>query len=184
MPAEQPGRIWVPIAEMALGDGPRAVGRASLPLDLAVTGRLDVEAAALLTGEHEPAGRPFVVTARRGGAVVAASGLTAGDRLEMADLVVASAHRGQGIGRHVVQSLEDVERFRTCTRAATAAPSVGAATALLSSCGWTIVAAPDAPGAEHRRWERPLVPDDREPRFEVRQERRSSHPGSTDSRMS
>lgn len=156
--AEQPGRVWVPIAEMALGEGPRPVGRGSLPLDLSVTGRLDVEAAALLAIDHEPAGRPFAVTARRDGAVVAAAwGWSAGGRLEVADLVVAAVHRGQGIGRHLVQSVEDVGRARSCTRAGTAAPSTGAAAALLSSCGWTIVPAPDAPVTEHRRWERPLA---------------------------
>lgn len=157
--AEQPGRIWVPIAEMQLGDGPRSVGRGSLPLELAVTGRLDVEAASLLAIEHEPAGLPFAVTARRDGAVVAGAwGWTAGGRLEVADLVVASAHRGQGIGRHLVAAIEGLGRRRSCTRAGTSAPSTGAAAALLGSCGWTIVAAPDAPSAEHRRWERPLAP--------------------------
>jgi GNAT superfamily N-acetyltransferase len=92
--------------------------------------------------------------------------------------VVAAVHRGQGIGRHHVQAVEDVGRARACTRAGTAAPSTGAAAALLSSCGWTIVPAPDADRSEHRRWERPLVPNDREPGFEVRQERPRSHPGS------
>ncbi|MGH9274248.1 MAG: GNAT family N-acetyltransferase, partial [Acidimicrobiales bacterium] len=157
--------------------------RGSLPLDLTVTGRLDVEAAALLAIDQEPAGRPFAVTARRDGAVVAAAwGWTAGDRLEVADLVVASAHRGQGIGRHLVQSVEDVARSRACTRAGAAAQSTGAAAALLTSCGWTIVPAPDAAVAEHRRWERPLTTS--EPGREVRQERRLSHPDSTDSRTS
>jgi 2'-5' RNA ligase len=158
--AEQPGRIWLPIAEMALDDGPRVVGRGSLPLDLAVTGRLDVEAASLLAIDHEPAGLPFAVTARRDGAVVGAAwGWTAGGRSEVADLVVAGAHRGQGIGRHLVVALEDLGRRRSCSRIGTAAPSTGPAAALLATCGWTIIAAPDAPAAEHRRWERPLLPD-------------------------
>jgi 2'-5' RNA ligase len=158
--AEQPGRIWVPIAEAPLGDVPRSVGRGSLPLDITVTGRLDVEGASLLAIDHEPAGLPFAVTARRDGAVVAAAwGWTAGGRLEVADLVVAGAHRGQGIGRHLVVAVEDLGRRRSCTRAGMAAPSTGAAAALLSGCGWAIVASPDAPSAEHRRWERPLVPD-------------------------
>jgi GNAT superfamily N-acetyltransferase len=91
--------------------------------------------------------------------VGAAWGWTSGGRLEVADLVVAAAHRGQGIGRHLVVAVEDLGRRRSCTRIGMAAPSTGAAAALLATCGWTIVAAPDAPAAEHRRWERPLVPD-------------------------
>lgn len=156
--AEQPGRTWVPIAEMALGEGPRPVGRGSLPLDVAVTGRLDVEAASLLAVDQEAPGSPFAVTARRDGSVVAAAwGWTAGGRLEVADLLVAAAHRGEGIGRHVVAAVEDLGRRRACTRAGCAAPATGAAASLLRGCGWSIVPAPDAPSTEHRRWERPLA---------------------------
>jgi 2'-5' RNA ligase len=155
--AEQPGRVWVPVAEMALGDGPQPVGRGSLPLDLGVTGRLDTEAAALLAVDHEPAGQPFAVTARRDGVVVGAAwGWTAGGRLEVADLVVAAAHRGQGIGRHLVVAVEALGRRRACTRAGTAAPTTGAAASLLAGCGWVTVLTPDTTAAEHRRWERPL----------------------------
>jgi 2'-5' RNA ligase/GNAT superfamily N-acetyltransferase len=158
--AEQPGRAWVPIAEMALGEGPETVGRGSLPLDLAVTGRQDVEAAALLAVEQPHAGLPFAVTARREGAVVGAAwGWSAGGCLEVADLVVAAAHRGQGIGRHLLVAVEGVARRRSCTRASTAAPAGGAAASLLTGCGWTIVPSPDAPTAEHRRWERALSHD-------------------------
>ncbi len=158
--AEQPGRIWVPIAEMALGEGPRPVGRGSLPLDIAVTGRLDVEAASLLAVDQDAPGLPFAVTARRDGSVVGAAwGWTAGGRLEVADLVVATAHRSEGIGRHVVAAIEDLGRRRACTRAGGAAPTTGAAASLLRGCGWSIVPAPDAPADERRRWERPLEPD-------------------------
>ncbi len=159
--SEQPGRVWVPIAEMPLGDGPRAVGRGSLPLDIAVTGRLDVEAASLLAVDQEAPGLPFAVTARRDGPVVAAAwGWTAGRRLEVADLRVGSAYRGEGIGRHVVAAIEDLGRRRSCTRAGCAAPATGAAASLLRSCGWSIVPAPEAPAGEPRRWDRPLEPDD------------------------
>lgn len=158
--AEQPGRVWVPIADMPLGDREAVVGRGSLPLELVVSGRPDVEAASLLAVEHEPAGLPFAVTGRRNGVVVAAAwGWTAGGRLELADLVVAGAHRGQGVGRHLLVAVEALGRRRSCTRAGTAAPTGGAAASLLGGCGWSIVAAPDAPSDEHRRWERPLVPE-------------------------
>jgi 2'-5' RNA ligase/GNAT superfamily N-acetyltransferase len=159
--AEQPGRMWVPIADMPLGAPPAVVGRGGLPLELSVTGRPDLEAAALLAIDAEPAGLPFAVAARRDGAVIAAAwGWTAGGRLEVADLVVAAAHRGQGIGRHLVAAIEDVGRRRSCTRAGTAAPLGGAPASLLRSCGWIVVAQSDAPADERRRWERALASDD------------------------
>lgn len=155
--AEQPGRIWRPIADAPLGGRPGVVGRGSLPLEISVSGRPDVEAAALLCVEVDQPGLPFALTARRDGAVVAAAwGWTAGGRLEVADLAVAVAHRGQGIGHHVLAAVEGLAGRRSCTVAGIAAPSSGAAAALLSGCGWTLLPAPDAPGGEHRRWERRL----------------------------
>jgi 2'-5' RNA ligase/GNAT superfamily N-acetyltransferase len=156
--AEQPGRVWVPIADMAIGAPPAVVGRGSLPLEVTVSGRPDVEAASLLAIDGEAPGLPFAVTARRDGTVVAAAwGWTAGARLEVADLVVAVAHRGQGVGRHLVAAVEDVGRRRSCTRAGTAAPHTGAPAALLHGCGWVLAAAADAPADERRRWERTLT---------------------------
>jgi 2'-5' RNA ligase/GNAT superfamily N-acetyltransferase len=157
---EQPGRTWVPIADMALGAEPGVVGRGSLPLELSVSGRPDIEAASLLAVDSDAPGLPFAVAARRDASVVAAAwGWTAGGRLELADLVVAAAHRGQGIGRHVVAAVEDVGRRRSCTRAGTAAPSSGAAAALLQGAGWSVTAAPSAAADERRRWERALDPE-------------------------
>lgn len=159
--AEQPGRVWVPIADMPLGAAPAVVGRGSLPLELSVSGRPDLEAASLLAIEGDTPGVPFAVTARRDGAVVAAAwGWTAGSHLEVADLVVAAAHRGQGVGRHLVVAVEDVGRRRSCTRAGTVAPHVGAAASLLRGCGWLLAAVPDAPDGERRRWERALLSHD------------------------
>ena len=156
--AEQPGRIWRPIADAALGGGRGVVGRGSLPLEISVSGRPDLEAAALLTIESDPPGLPFAITARRDGVVLGAAwGWTIGGRLEVADLVVAAAHRGLGIGHHVVAAVEGLAGRRDCTVAGIAAPSTGAAAALLTGCGWTLVAAPDTPTDEHRRWERRLA---------------------------
>ena len=78
---------------------------------------------------------------------------------------------GQGDRAALVRRWRTSAAPRACTRAGTAAPTAGAAAALLTGCGWTVVPAPEAPVAEHRRWERPLVPDDREPGVEVPQER-------------
>lgn len=153
--AEQPGRIWASIADAPLGAAPATVGRGSLPLELSVTGRPDVEAAALLAIEGAPGGLPFAVTARRDGVVVAAAwGWSGGERLEVADLVVAAAHRGEGIGRHVLATVEALAARRACAVAGIGAPSTGAPAALLSGCGWRLVPSSEAADAEVRRWER------------------------------
>lgn len=157
--AEQPGRLWVPIADVALGEPAGVVGRGSLPLEISVTGRPDLEAAALLALEGEPSGLPFAVTARQDGAVVAAAwGWSAGDRLEVADLVVAAAHRGQGFGRHLLAATEALAQRRSCRVMGMAASGVGAAASLLRSCGWS----PSGGDAAHGRWrwERQLGSDD------------------------
>lgn len=159
--AEQPGRVWVPIADMPLGVPSSVVGRGSLPLELTVSGRPDIEAAALLAIDGDGSGLPFTITARRDGAVVAAAwGWTSGGHLELADLAVAVAHRGQGIGRHVVAAVEDLARRRTCGRVGTTAPAQGAAAALLQACGWRLLAvAESGASADRRRWERMLAVD-------------------------
>jgi 2'-5' RNA ligase len=157
--AEQPGRVWVPIADAPLGGAGGVVGRGSLPLEITVSGRPDVEAAALLAVDQEAPGLPFAVTARRDGTVVAAGwGWTALHRLELADLVVASQHRGEGVGRHVLAAVEGLAARRGCTHAGTAAPRTGAAAALLRAAGWSPVGDPAEPTATaaSARWERSL----------------------------
>jgi len=147
--AFEESRIWVPIADMPLGSGHGVVGRGSLPLEVSVSERTDPEAAALFALEGEVVGQPFAVAARRDGAVVAASwGWTSGGHLELAELVVAAAHRREGIGRHVLASVEAVARERGCIDLGTVAPPDGAAAAFLRASGWRLV--------EGRRWERLL----------------------------
>lgn len=155
--AEQPGRVWVPIADVPLGGPAGVVGRGTLPLEISVTGRPDLEAASLLAVEGEGSGQPVAVTARQDGAVVAAAwGWSAGERLEVADLVVAAAHRGQGFGRHLLAAVEAVASRRGCTVLGVAAPGEGAAAALLRGCGWTPAGA--RPSSGTWRWERHLGP--------------------------
>lgn len=157
---EQPGRVWVPIADAVLGQPPAVVGRGSLPLEMHVSGRPDLEAAALLAIETDAEGLPFAITARRdGNAVAAAWGWSAAGLLEVADLAVAAAFRGQGVGRHLVACIEDVGRRRGCSRAGIAAPTSGAAASLLQSCGWQLGPGSDGPTGERRRWERQLTSD-------------------------
>ncbi|HEX4868439.1 MAG TPA: GNAT family N-acetyltransferase [Acidimicrobiales bacterium] len=157
--AEQPGRVWVPIADAPLGGAGGVVGRGSLPLELTVSGRPDLEAAALLAVDQESPGLPFAVTARRDGAVIAAGwGWTARHRLELADVVVASQHRGEGVGRHVLAAVEDLAARRGCTHVGTSAPRTGAAAALLRAAGWSPAGDPGEAGATpgSARWERAL----------------------------
>lgn len=156
--AELPGRVWRPVADAPLGQRPATVGRGSLPLELAISGRPDVEAAALLSFEEGRAGAPFAVTAYRDGQVVAAAwGWSAQGGLELADLVVAAEHRGQGIGRHVVAALEALARRRHCSTVGATAPSDGAPAALLAASGFRQLPAGGG-AAGTRRWEHHLAP--------------------------
>lgn len=160
--AELPGRLWRPVADALLGEPSGTVGRGSLPLDLHTSGRPDTDAASLLSFEEPSAGMPYAITARRDGQVVGAAwGWSARGVLELADLVVAAEHRGQGIGRHLVAATLALARRRECTAVGATAPPGGAAGALLAASGF--VALPslgDAGGA--RRWEQALTAGDPE----------------------
>ncbi|MFL6204989.1 MAG: GNAT family N-acetyltransferase [Acidimicrobiales bacterium] len=149
--AELPGRLWRTIADAPLGERPAVVGRGSLPLDISVSGQPDVEAAALLSFEESTVGLPFAVTARRDGAVVAAAwGWSARGGLEVADLVVAAEHRGQGISRHLVAAVVALARRRGCVLVGATAPRGGGGGALLAAAGFRMLdGSVDGPG----RWE-------------------------------
>jgi GNAT superfamily N-acetyltransferase len=160
--AEQPGRVWRPIADALLGEPAAVVGRGSLPLELTTTGRPDVEAAALLSFEEATEGRPFAVTARRDDQVVGAVwGWTNGVAMELADLVVVAEHRGQGIGRHLLNGAEALARRRDCVAVGAWAPRAGAASSLLAGAGYAALA--DAEAGEQRRWHRALPGDQDDP---------------------
>jgi len=151
--AELPGRIWRPVADSLLGERPAVVGRGSLPLDLVKSGRPGVEAAALLSFEESTMGEPFAVTAFRNGQVVAAAwGWSARGALELADLVVAMEHRGQGIGRHLIAAVEAEAASRGCDVVGVSATAQGAPAALLSATGYRMLPAEGGPGGP-RRWE-------------------------------
>ena len=154
--AELPGRLWKAVADAPLGERPGVVGRGSLPLELTTTGRPDVEAAALLSFETESAGLPFAVTARRNDEVVGAAwGWSARGALELADLVIAAEHRGQGFGRHMVAAVVALARRRGCELVGAGAPRGGGGGALLAAAGFQLL---DGPADGARRWELSLAP--------------------------
>ena len=129
-----------PIADAPLGERPSVVGRGSLPLELTVSGRPDVEAAALLSFEEASAGTPFAVTARRDDEVVAAGwGWSARGGLEVADLVVAPEHRGQGIGRHVLAAVVALASGASARWWARRRPWTAPGAALLAAAGFASV---------------------------------------------
>jgi len=154
--AELPGRVWKPVADAPLGERPGVVGRGSLPLELTTTGRPEVEAAALLSFEEESAGLPFAVTARRDEEVVGAAwGWSARGALEVADLVIAAEHRGQGFGRHLLAAVVALARRRECELVGAGAPRGGGGAALLAAAGFRLL---DGRADGARRWELRLEP--------------------------
>jgi 2'-5' RNA ligase len=158
--AEQPGRVWRPVGDALLGERAAAVGLGSLPLELSTSGRPDAEAAALLSFEESTKGLPFAVTARREGQVVAAAwGWSASGALEVADLVVAQEHRGQGVGRHLLAAVQALAARRGCVLVGATAPASGATAALLTATGFRAHPAASE-GIGVRRWEHVSVPAD------------------------
>ena len=106
--AELPGRIWRPVADAPLGERPAVVGSrepAPRPGDVG-SARRRGGGAPVVRGVHDgPAVRGHGVP-RAAQVVAAAWGWSARGALELADLVVALEHRGQGIGRHLVAAVE------------------------------------------------------------------------------
>ena len=149
-------QVWKPFAESSLG-GPVVVGRGGVELAIHRSARLDPEAAALLAvdGATGGDGVPFAVSARRGERVAGAAwGWTSGSVAIVADLVVAEAQRGVGIGRAVLAAVEAEAATRGCDVLLIAARGGGAAGALLSGAGWQ--PAGDAVADGRRLWRRPV----------------------------
>lgn len=119
-------RRWVPIADAPFGP-PAVVGRGGVELELTTTALVDPEGMALVEGAQArppedadddevldgdlavPAGaRRVVVTARRGGSVVAVAQGWSHPQLQgdVALIAVAPDHHDQGVGRQVRAALE------------------------------------------------------------------------------
>lgn len=145
-------RVWRPLADARLGP-PMVVGRGGLPVELAVSERLDPEAERFLeaawrrhliesygaqAGEREA----FAITARREGTVVGvAQGMVVGGTQVEAvldRLVVAPEVRGQGIGSHLLAALEAWGAERGCTRLSLVAQADGPVEAFCRSRGWRV----------------------------------------------
>lgn len=153
--AEQPDRSWAPVADAPLAR-PAVVGRGGLAVELAVTDRLDPEAAAVAAAAGAP-GSPFAVTARRHGAVVAvATGCTEAATAVLHHLVVVPGHREQGVGTQVLASVESLAAARGCRVVLATVDPGSRARSFLTGRGWTPAApTPGAGGAGestlHRR---------------------------------
>ncbi|MGH9177855.1 MAG: GNAT family N-acetyltransferase [Acidimicrobiales bacterium] len=145
-----PGRVWAPIADAPFGP-PAVVGRGGLALELTRSEVVDPETAGSLPGTAPPGvallgsevGRPFVVTARRDAAPVGAvTGSTGGAAAVLTCVVVASEHRGQGIGSHLLAAAASEAAARGCTELTAGREVTEAAGGFLRHRGWGPAPAP------------------------------------------
>jgi ribosomal protein S18 acetylase RimI-like enzyme len=114
-------RSWHPIAEAAFG-GPSVVGRGGLELELDVTERLPLDAAAWSERAWAEHGGPWpkvplAVTARRDGRIV---GTVDGDtrpngEAYLAHLIVGRDVRREGVGVHLVAAFSSAAAARGAT---------------------------------------------------------------------
>lgn len=142
---------WQPLADVALAV-PAVIGRGGLPLELSVTERPDPTGRAFLTREGPladqatfeadlvalaVAGDPVAITARRDGEVVGlAQGSTAGGLGVLERLLVAAAHRDEGVGSALLAAFESLAVRRNCKRLVTQVPVGGRAEAFFRGRGW------------------------------------------------
>jgi GNAT superfamily N-acetyltransferase/2'-5' RNA ligase len=143
---EGPGRVWAPIADVAL-DAPAVVGRGGLPVELWVADGLDPEARALSEREWEAynasahgRGRStelLAITARRDGRVLGvAEGESWGGVAYLSNLVVAASERGQGVGSRLLAAFESQAAERGCHRLAVRVWGGSAAEGFYRHRGW------------------------------------------------
>ncbi len=131
---EQPGRVWVPIADAAFA-APAVIGRGGLPVELTTSGRPDPGAWATATGGAER--EDVTITARRDGEVVGlVTGRAGGGVAHLLDLAVAEPHRGTGVGLHLVAAFESWAAGHGCERLVAATATGSATDALLRRRGW------------------------------------------------
>jgi 2'-5' RNA ligase len=104
----QPGRVWVPVADARLGP-PAVIGRGGLPVELWWSSIADPEVGGLLAPEFRvpEGGRPFVLAARREGAVLgAARGWRRDGEAHGVEVVVTEAAGLEDVARHLTAAIE------------------------------------------------------------------------------
>jgi GNAT superfamily N-acetyltransferase len=120
-----------------------------LPVELSVTEGIDPEAARFLSdawvehrqasyGPGAPATTPFAVTARREGAVVGVASGSLDDELVVERLVVDRVTRRQGIGSHLLHSIETLSVERGCRRAVLVVQAGTGGETFYRERGWVI----------------------------------------------
>ena len=148
---EETDRVWRSVADAVFGASRRAIGRGSLPLEVAESARLDPEAAVFATREwhvhdaeaYGPETRwernPFAFCARRDDQVVGvATGWTGLGVAFLSELLVAAATRGQGVGSHLLAAVEDLARRRGCRTLALRTEAGSRAEQFYAARGWRI----------------------------------------------
>lgn len=107
---EGPGRVWSPLADVALGP-PARVGTGGLVLELTGGRLVDplLDAPAAPPGSLAP---PIVVNAHREGAAVGWARATAGHGGMVTEMYVVPEHRRQGIAGHLRAHLDWAVRVR------------------------------------------------------------------------
>ncbi len=143
---EGEARVWRPVAHVPFA-ARAVVGRGGLELDLTTAELLDPEATAFSAREWAAHGAleqgeaphevPLTVTARREGDVVGvAEGHTRGTEAYLANLVVAAAARGEGIGSHVLAAFESAAAERGAAVVSLRCPTGGDAEAFYRRHGY------------------------------------------------
>jgi GNAT superfamily N-acetyltransferase len=162
-------RVWRPLADASFGP-PVVIGRGGLPVELSVTENLEPEAERFLNSvrrQQEPTAagseavaRPFAVTARREGAVVAVAVGYGSTEAFLRRLVVAPEARRQGLGSQVLAAVEHWATTHGCRRVLAVVPDHGLAASFFRERGWTVERTLPAwrGGGDFLRLVRELVP--------------------------
>jgi 2'-5' RNA ligase len=143
---EGPGRVWAPIADVALGT-PAVVGRGGLPVEMWVGDQLDPEAREFSTREWHALGlrelavpmahERVAISARRDDKVTGvATGWARGEVAHLCSLVVGAPDRGQGIGSRLLAAFQSAVVERGCRRTTCRVQSGSQGHGFLNHRGW------------------------------------------------
>ena len=148
---EQPGHVWIPIADAPFA-APAVVGRGGLELELAVSERLDDEAArfaeaqwtaydTITYGEEFAAIERVAITARRRSAVAGfALGSVSGVSAHLSELLVDAAIRGEGVGSQLLAAFVSEAAARGAEQVSLRTESGSDAEKFYAARGWRVVA--------------------------------------------